>query len=296
MSTPAANRSMFFIVMFCLLLIAACAMPGANASPSNDDMFSKVQNYEVFMGRWSRLLAPQLIEFAGVTDGEHILDVGTGTGALASALLAHGPQVRVTGIDPSENYLSYADREVGDERAAFVVGDAQAMEFAAASFDQCLSLLVVNFIPDPKKAVGEMIRVTKRGGVIAAAVWDYSDGMQMLRVFWDEAIALDPSADPRDERHMPYCTKDELLRLFGEAGLQGVEATALVAEQRFQSFEEYWAPFLLGTGPAGACVASLPADHCSALRDRLRSRLAKSGTDKPFSLPCRAWAVRGRVR
>jgi SAM-dependent methyltransferase len=245
------------------------------------------------MGRWSRPLAPGFIAFAGVSSGDRVLDVGTGTGALASALLEDKSLTGVTGIDPSEAYVNFATEQYPDARAAFEVGDAQAMRFEDDSYDRCLSLLVLNFIPDPMKAVVEMRRVTKPGGVIAAAVWDYSDGMQMLRVFWDEAVALDPSADARDEGHMPYCRKEQLEELWQQAGMLEVEVEALSIEQNFASFDDYWNPFLLGTGPAGAYVASLDAEQREVLRERIRSRLVADGGDGSIVLEARVWAVRG---
>lgn len=280
-----------------LLPLWACYSPQQDTPTPLDNtrMFTEAENYERFMGRWSRRIAPQLIEFAGVEDGDRVLDVGAGTGALAFELLKNPSLVGVNGIDPSSNYIEHAAAQNDDPRATFEVGDAQSMRFTDEEFDRCLSLFVVNFIPDPAKAVGEMRRVTRSGGVVAAAVWDYAEGMEMLRVFWDEVVALDPSADPRDERHMPFCGKDELIRLWEEVDLKDVEAVALTIDQRFESFDEYWAPFLLGTGPAGAYVASLDPDRKAALRDRLRRRLLAGGLDQAFVLRCRAWAVRGRV-
>ncbi len=191
--------------------------------------------------------------------------------------------------------MRYAQARASSDRVRFVVGNAQALDLPGAVFDRTLSLLVMNFIPDSTKALREMMRVTRPGGVVAAAVWDYGDGMEMLRVFWDEAVAIDPDIAARDERHMPLCRRGELAALWRANGLEDVEEQPLVAELSFASFDDYWRPFLGGQGPAGAYVVSLPAAKRDALESRLRSRLLGSGPDRPFTLKARAWAVRGVV-
>ena len=163
------------------------------------------------------------------------------------------------------------------------------------SFDKTLSLLVMNFIPDPAKALQEMIRVTRPGGVVSAAVWDYGDGMEMLRVFWDEAVATDSTIAPRDERHMPLCKRGELAALWRANGLQDVAEQAIVVGLPFESFDDYWSPFLGGQGPAGAYAASLSETARAALASRLRKRLLGEREDGAFTLQARAWAVKGVV-
>ena len=140
-----------------------------------------------------------------------------------------------------------------------------------------------------------MIRVTRAGGVVASAVWDYGQGMAMLRVFWDEAVALSPGADARDERHMPLCRKGELAELWRTHGLRDVSEEALTIRMRFSSFDDYWAPFLEQQGPAGDYVAALEPREREQLRLRLRRRLLGEGPDRPIVLEARAWAVRGTV-
>lgn len=208
------------------------------------------------MGRWSRRLAPLLVRFAGVSDGDRVLDVGSGTGALAAAVARAAPSSRIVGIDPSAPYVAFAQSQHGNARIHFEVGDAQRMRFEAARFDVAMSLLVVNFIPDARKALDEMKRVTRQGGTIAAAVWDYADGMEMLRM---------------------------------------AEETLTIAT-RFTSFDDFWAPFLEKQGPAGAYAASLTGAERETLPARLRKRLLGDGPDKPITMQARAWAVRGTVR
>jgi SAM-dependent methyltransferase len=169
------------------------------------------------------------------------------------------------------------------------------LEFADGTFDRTLSLLVVNFIPDASLAVEEMKRVTRRGGTVAAAVWDYGEGMEMLRVFWDEAIGVTPASDGRDERHMPFCRRGELAALWHQHGLLDVVEAGLTVETRFTSFADYWAPFLEKQGPAGAYVAALSERDRNELERRLRMRLLGEGPDRAFVRRARAWAVRGVV-
>jgi SAM-dependent methyltransferase len=257
-------------------------------------MFSESEAYERFMGRWSRQLAVPFVAFAGVQPGDDVLDVGSGTGALTAAVLAETDSGRVVGIDPSSAYVDYARTRTKSERVTFEEGDGQQLRFPAGEFDKTLSLLVINFIPDPSKAVTEMTRVTRPGGVVAAAVWDYGDGMEMLRAFWDEAVALDPSSESRDERHMPLSRPGELTTLWRQRGLADVVETPLVIELSFDSFDDFWSPFLERQGPAGAYVASLSNARQQMLRDRLRKRLA-ADPGSSFRLTARAWAVKGVV-
>ena len=275
--------------MVALLVVCALNITG------QDSMFSEARAYEYFMGRWSRDMAPLLVRFAAVRDGDAVLDVGAGTGALSAAVAAAAPASHIVGIDPSAAYVAFAQSQAKTGQVSFEVGDAQQMRFPAASFGRTLSLLVVNFIPDARKAVGEMARVTKPKGTVAAAVWDYGEGMEMLRVFWDEAIALRPGSDKKDERHMPYCRRGELASLWRDAGLQDVVEEALTIETRFASFDDYWKPFLAKQGPAGAYVSSLSDADRDALRERLRHRLLGDRPDRPIVLHARAWAVRGIV-
>ena len=265
------------------------------AGGGQDPIFSEAQAYERFMGRWSRRLAPLLVRFAGVRDGDIVLDVGSGTGALTAAVANTAPSSRVVGIDPSPAYVALAQSRHGSAQIGFEVGDAQQMRFQAAVFDRTLSLLVVNFIPDARKALAEMRRVTKTKGTVAAAVWDYGEDMEMLRAFWDEAVALTPASVAKDERHMPFCRRGDLSALWREQGLQDVVEDGLTIETRFESFDDFWTPFLEKQGPAGVYAASLSAADREALRLRLRRRLLATGLDAAIVMHARAWAVRGII-
>jgi SAM-dependent methyltransferase len=276
-----------------LLVPAVPVLVGQDPKPN---MFADAEAYERFMGRWSRLLAPRLVDFADLPESGRVLDVGSGTGSLASAIAERRAGLRVLGIDPSREYVAYAaSRNRFPDRAAFQVGDAQQLSLSDASFDAALSLLVFNFIPDPKKALLELRRVTKPGGRIAAAVWDYGAGMQMLRRFWDAAVRLDPQAEKLDEKHMPLCRAGELSALWEQVGLQNVREQPIDITTRFQSFSDYWEPFLLGQGPAGAYVRRLGPQKSNALRDEVRRRLMLSTENTPFALQARVWAVSGIV-
>jgi len=259
-------------------------------------MFADAEAYDRFMGRWSRLLAPRFVDFARLPEQGRLLDVGSGTGALAFAMAQRHHEARISGIDPSQEYVAYAiERNPYPNRARFEVGDAQRLQFDSASFDGAASLLVFNFIPDPSKALLELRRVTKPGGGISAAVWDYGAGMRMLRIFWDAAAAVDRDAEKLDERHMPLCRAGELSALWTQGGLENVEERAIDIDMRFESFADYWEPFLLGQGPAGSYARRLGRAKLDDLRREVIRLLGASGEKAAFNLPARVWAVRGVV-
>lgn len=277
-------------------LLAVLAVPGLRGQGEKPNMFGNAEAYERFMGRWSRVVAPLLVDFTGVPAAGRVLDIGSGTGSLAFAIAERKGRVQVLGIDPSKEYVAYANsRNPFPDRASFQLGDAQQLHFPDASFEASLSLLVFNFIPDPGKALREARRTTKPGGRISAAVWDYGAGMRMLRVFWDAAVTIDARAEKLDEKHMPLCREGELAQLWKQGGLESVDEQPLDITMRFESLADYWEAFLLGQGPAGAYARSLDGERLQGLRSEVKRRLSLSGDDMPFVLPARAWSVRGTV-
>lgn len=257
-------------------------------------MFFDSDAYDRYMGRWSRRLAPLFVEFAGVRAGDAVLDVGCGIGAVSiEAAKVAGPG-QVVGVDKSPAYVAAASSQAPrDAGVRFETGEAMSLSFDNASFDRTLSALVLNFVPNGAQAASEMRRVTRPGGVAAAAVWDYGGGMEMLRVFWDEAVAIDPHLEPRDERHLPLCREGDLTTLWMAAGFDKVVSSSIEIDMPFASFDDYWDPFLLGQGPAGACVAGMDEATRTKLAAALRRRLLHAGANAPPVLRGRAWVVRG---
>jgi SAM-dependent methyltransferase len=249
--------------------------------------------YEPYVGRWSRLVAREFLTWLALPNGLSWLDVGCGTGALSDTILKQMKPARVTGIDPSEYFVSYAQHHVRNERIAFKVGDARSIPAETSSYDAVVSGFVLNFVPQPDQAAAEMSRVVRQGGTIAAYVWDYAGKMQFMRHFWNAAIALDPQVAAQDEgRRFPLCHPDALLALFQAANLANIEVRAIDIDTNFKDFDDYWSPFLGGQGPAPSYVMSLSEDHRMALRERLRSSLPLA-IDGSIPLVARAWAVRG---
>jgi len=273
------------------------AVPVTRGQEERPKMFGDAEAYEHFMGRWSRLVAPLLLDFTDLPDNTgRVLDVGSGTGSLAFAIAERKDRSLVIGIDPSQEYVAFANsRNPFPDRASFQVGDAQQLHFCDASFDASLSLLVFNFIPDPGKALREVRRVTKAGSRISAAVWDYGAGMRMLRVFWDAAVSIDARAERLSEKHMALCRHGELSQLWKRGGLENVHEQPLEIAMRFESFADYWDAFLLGQGPAGTYVRSIDLDRLQVLRGDVKRRLSISGEGVPFGLSARVWSVRGTV-
>lgn len=249
--------------------------------------------YEPYVGRWSRLVAREFLEWLAVPDAKDWLDVGCGTGALTRTIVDQKEPRSVKGVDSSAGFVEHAKARVGGERVQFEVGDAQALPIDAASFDAAVSGLVLNFVPQPLRAVTEMARVVRPGGVVAAYVWDYAGKMELMRHFWDAAAALDSAASELDEgRRFPICRPEALDELFMQASLRDVEVRAIDIPTVFRDFDDYWSPFLGGQGPAPGYAMSLGEEGRVALRDRIRSGLP-TGKDGKIRLIARAWAVRG---
>ena len=249
--------------------------------------------YERYVGRWSRLVAHEFVDWLGVEPGLRWLDVGCGTGALSQTALELADPSGVVGVDPAEGFVAHAAAAIGDPRASFRMGDALSLPFAAGEFDVVVSGLVLNFVPDQRRGAAEMARVMRPGGWCGAYVWDYADGMQMLRIFWDAAVELDERARELDEGRRFETGADHLETIFGAPGLTGVESRGITVPTVFRDFDDYWTPFLSGQAPAPEYVASLADGGRAKLRELLREVLPAED-DGSIRLEARAWAVRGR--
>jgi len=242
-------------------------------------------SYDRFMGRYSEPLAPRLADFAGVTAGQRVLDVGCGPGALTTELVARLGADAVAAVDPSEPFVEAARERhpgVGVQQAS-----AEDLPFEDDVFDAALAQLVVHFMSDPVAGLREMARVTRPGGMVAACVWDHAGGQGPLSPFWAAAHELDH--DVVDESKLAGAREGHLEELFDAAGLREVEAEALAVSVEHPTFEEWWEPFTLGVGPAGAHVTGLDPERRAELRERCRALLP----EPPFLLTARAWAARG---
>jgi len=257
-------------------------------------MFAQVDAYEKMMGRWSMQLAPLFASFAQVKDGNRVLDVGCGTGSLIQAVADMTRKSEIVGIDPVKPFIEYSRARFAEPRIRFDCGSASELPYPDSSFDQSLSLLVLMFIPQFGKAASEMRRVTRPGGTVAACTWDIK-GLELASVFWEEAIKLDPAAEERAERKQPLQREGQLAKLWRVTGLGRINEVALEFRMDFASFDDYWEPFLKGVGPPGAYAADLTPEGRESLRRALQARLLAGRPDGPFSLPAKAWAVRGTV-
>lgn len=256
-------------------------------------MFEVAEAYEDRMGQWSRQLAPLFVEFVGVRDGEKVLDVGCGTGSLSATLARVTKAAQIVGIDASKGFIDYARRQIADPQVTFEVGDAQNLPCSDGSFDRCMALLAIDWIPDARKAALEMRRVTKTAGVVATTMWDRSRANELDNCFSDAAKAADPAAKPPAGRPGDYGSADGLSDLWNGAGLTDIEVTNFTMSCQFFSFNDLWQRYL--TGPTATYMAGLSADDCEALKRAMRQNVLGDRPDESFSLKAKAWAVRGVV-
>lgn len=252
--------------------------------------------YEAYMGRWSRLLAPEYVAWLDPPTGARWLDVGCGTAVLTETVLDRCAPASVVGVDPSEGFVADARQRVGDPRASFRVGDAETLPVEPGSVDVVVGGLVLNFVPDPARALASMRGAARAGGTVGAYVWDYGEGMAMVRHLFDAALEVDPDgAAAHDEgRRFPLCRPGPLRAAFEDAGLRSVEVDEVVVPTVFRDVDDYWSPFLAGQFPAPAYVCSLPADTREALRAVVVARLPVAD-DGSVPLTARAWIARGTV-
>jgi SAM-dependent methyltransferase len=257
------------------------------------DVFQIGEAYEKYVGRWSRSVAGAFVDWLAVPVRGRWLDVGCGTGVLTEIILSRAAPIRVTGIDSSEGFIAHARRHLGDQRANFEFGNAEAMALADGAFDAVVSGLVLNFVPHPEKAIAEMRRTLRVGGTAAAYVWDYASKMQLMRYFWDSAVALDADALMLNQaRRFSMCKPEPLLALLADGGFDRCECRSIDVPTVFANFDEYWSPFLGGQGSAPTYCSNLSEQRRSRLRDHLRATLPID-RDGAIRLIARAWAVRG---
>ncbi|HZS34846.1 MAG TPA: class I SAM-dependent methyltransferase [Methylomirabilota bacterium] len=258
------------------------------------DAWASGDAYEPYVGRWSRLAAREFLRWLALPAGGRWLDVGCGTGAVTRTILEVVAPARVDAVDRSDAYVAHARAHAADPRAHFAVDDAQVLAVEPGAYDAAVSGLVLNFVPDPARMVAAMARAVRPGGTVALYVWDYAGEMQLMRIFWDAAVALDPAARELDEGvRFPVCRAEPLGALFAGAALTAVETRAIDVPTVFRDFDDYWTPFLGGQGPAPGYCLSLSEPRRAALRERVRAALP-ARPDGSIALVARAWAVRGR--
>jgi SAM-dependent methyltransferase len=264
--------------------------------PKIRDGWAAASTYEAFMGRWSRRLAPRFVAWLRAPHSLHWLDVGCGTGALANAICAQADPASVVGCDPSEPFIEFAREHTRDPRVAFVPAGVGSLPPRRGGYGSVTSLLALNFFPNSETALQELRSVAAPLGTVSACVWDYAEGMELLRYFWAAATALDSTARELDEgNRFALCRPDALTALFRRGDLDDVRCEPIEVPTPFSSFDDYWQPLLGATGPAPSYVASLDPQRRAVLARRLEDSLPRA-PDGSIVLSARAWAVRGTVR
>lgn len=251
--------------------------------------------YEQYVGRWSRLVAVEFLGWLNVGTGSSWGDVGCGTGVLAEGILSRADPKSILALDRAEGFIRAARERLRNGNVQFSIGNALALPWRTNICDATVSGLVLNFVPDPKAMAAEMVRVTRPGGLVAAYVWDYAGGMEMMRHFWDAAVEINPQDSRLDQaERFPICQPEPLETLFQEAGLEAVSLRAIDIVTVFRDFDDYWNPFLGKQGAAPTYLASLSSAARDRIREVLRVRLP-TASNGSIRLNAQAWAVQGVV-
>ncbi|WP_432286410.1 class I SAM-dependent methyltransferase [Aminobacter sp. BA135] len=253
--------------------------------------------YEQLMGRWSRKLALPFLGFAGLAEGERVLDVGCGTGSLTFALAEAVNLRQIAAIDFSPVFVAAAQARNTDPRVEISQADACALPFEDNSFDRTLALLVLHFVPEAHRAIAEMARVTRPGGVIAATVWDHYGGMPGMRMAVDTLAMLGEAGRQLRSRYcfQPMMQPGEMKAAFVAQGLSRVEESQLLLRMDYADFSDFWAPIGAGEGPIGKFVATLDQADKARAEAAARDAYEAGRPDGPRSFANIAWAVRGIV-
>ena len=259
------------------------------------DNWGSGRPYEQYVGRWSRKVAKEFLAWLGVSPGLAWGDLGCGTGALVEMILAQCEPQSIAAIDRSEGFIAEARRRIPDSRVRFEIGDATALPWPSGSFHATVSGLVLNFVSDADRMAKEMARITRPGGKVAAYVWDYAGGMQIMRHFWDVAVELSPNDSALDQaERFPLCEPEPLEALFRTVSLTSISVRPIDIPTVFRDFDDYWIPFLGKQGAAPTYLASLNEEKRDRIRDALKARLVPR-FDRSIALTARAWAVQGAV-
>ncbi|SRR6266702_2090946 len=264
---------------------------------SSNFISNGAEGYDQYMGRWSKRLAPLFLDFAGVVDGERVIDVGCGTGSLTLLIPDRANVATIEAIDYEEQFVDALRQRNTDPRISARQADACAIPFGDNQFDRALCMLVLHFVPTPDQAIAEMLRVVRPGGIVAATVWDTFGGMPSQRMFWDTIAAIEPGALGRRGLSLvrPMTFPGEMARTFLAAGLEQITEATLAIRMDFANFDDYWVPLINGQGTLAAYLSALPEGVSERVQTSVRQAYLSDQPDGPRSFASVAWAVKGTV-
>ena len=240
--------------------------------------------YEPYVGRWSRAVASQFVDWLGLPPAKRWLDVGCGTGALSETILVRTEPSEVRGVDRSEGFVKYATQHLDDARFDAQVGDARSLPFDDAAFDVVCCQFGAMFFPNRVAGYAEARRVLRPGGRFVFSVWDRIEENAFADDVTNAVAAVFPHDPPRFLARTPHGYHDIALirEELSRAGFADIEIKTCEEVSRAPSARDAATAYCQGT-PLRNEIEARDASLLQLATDRATEAIASRHGEGPVA-------------